>query len=109
MALLIYKTEDINGSDATITLFHFVSAERDPITGLRHWVDRLGDAKRYVETYEAEQDQLLYGGVVASDHEIRRLDMDAWAQTYSVAGYTRPVDPGWVRLEPSPAPLELGL
>jgi hypothetical protein len=92
-AFLIHSVEEVLDGPDVLELNRFVSQERDPISGLRHWVDAPAEAEHYDKPYAAHQDALLYGGVVVSERDLHRLGIRAEYDALAVAG--------WVKLEPS--------
>jgi hypothetical protein len=89
MAFLIHYCEPIEYGNRTMTLHHFVSRERDPITGMRHWVDTPGEAEHYEEEEQAHSDQTLYGGEIISDSKLYRMGLRPTYGSMAVAGWTR--------------------
>jgi hypothetical protein len=92
-AFLVHSVEEVHDDHDVLELNRFISQERDPITGYRHWVESPGEAEHYDKPYAAHQDALIYGGVVVSERDLHRLGIRAEYDALAVAG--------WVKLEPS--------
>lgn len=98
-AFLIHSIEEVHDGPDVLELNRFISQERDPITGLRHWIDAPAEAEHYDKPYSAHQDALIYGGVVVSERDLHRLGLRENFDVMAAAG--------WVKLEPSTSELAL--